>query len=173
MLVSKYPCGTLKCPFSHGAIKQNGAKHCIGLPTNLHNPCLFTTRLYALQTRYNLTDKEANNNHISFLTFVGIPCMTSLFFLKKMGQTRPLLIYFRPFLNTIIKTVQYLTINSVDGVLRTRTRGVRMVGADKFTEIWRHPMISLSLSLCFDRARMPTSQVKDFLISFKLRSIMN
>ena len=28
---------------------------------------------------------------------------------------------------------------SIDGVLGTRTRGGRMVGADEFTELWRHP----------------------------------
>ena len=35
------------------------------------------------------------------------------------------------------------TINdkSVDGVLGTRTRGGRMVGADESTELYRHPMI--------------------------------
>ena len=34
------------------------------------------------------------------------------------------------------------TINekSVDGVLGTRTRGGRMVGADESTELWRHPI---------------------------------
>ena len=34
-----------------------------------------------------------------------------------------------------------LTINdkSIDGVLGTRTRGGRMVGADESTELWRHP----------------------------------
>ena len=28
---------------------------------------------------------------------------------------------------------------SIDGVLGTRTRGGKMVSADKSTEIWRHP----------------------------------
>ena len=52
-----------------------------------------------------------------------------------MGQTRPLFVYFRPFLNSMTITVQNLTIKSVDGVLGTRTRGGKMVGADESTEI--------------------------------------
>ena len=55
-----------------------------------------------------------------------------------MGQTRPLLFIF------IFSHDKYntnLTINgkSVDDVLGTRTLGGRMVGADKSTELWRHP----------------------------------
>ena len=30
---------------------------------------------------------------------------------------------------------------SVDGVPRTRTRGSRVVGLDKSTELWRHPNV--------------------------------
>ena len=30
---------------------------------------------------------------------------------------------------------------SIDGVLGTQTRGGRMVGTDKSTELWRHPKI--------------------------------
>ena len=39
------------------------------------------------------------------------------------------------------KYITNLTINdkSVDGVLRTRTRGGGMVGTDEFTVLWRHP----------------------------------
>ena len=35
--------------------------------------------------------------------------------------------------------IQTINDRSVDGVLGTRTRGGRMVGADESTEIWRHP----------------------------------
>ena len=57
-----------------------------------------------------------------------------------MGQTRPLLVYFCSFLHDKYSTI---TINdkSFDGVLGTRTRGSRMVGADESTELWhqQHP----------------------------------
>ena len=56
------------------------------------------------------------------------------FFLKKMGQSRPLFVYFRYFLETI-SLIQIE--KSVDGVLGNRTRGHRMVGADETTELWR------------------------------------
>ena len=51
-----------------------------------------------------------------------------------MGQSRPLFVYFRYFLDTI-SIIQIE--KSVDGVLGIRTRGRRMVGADKTTELWR------------------------------------
>ena len=60
-----------------------------------------------------------------------------------MGQTRPLFVYFRPFLNTMTNTTQNLTIKSVDGVLWTQTRGGRMVGTDESTELWLHPFTNL------------------------------
>ena len=56
-----------------------------------------------------------------------------------MGLTRPIFVYFRPFLNTMTNTVQSLTIKSIDGVLGTPTRGGRMVGSDESTELRRHP----------------------------------
>ena len=52
------------------------------------------------------------------------------FFLKKMGQSRPLYVYFRLF---------HIIDESIDGVLGTWTRGSRMEGADESTELWRHP----------------------------------
>ena len=51
-----------------------------------------------------------------------------------MGQSRPLFVYFRSFLVTISTQIE----KSIDGVLGIRTRGCRMVGADKTTELWRH-----------------------------------
>ena len=58
-----------------------------------------------------------------------------------MGHSRPLLVYFRSFPTTSIKIEK-----SVDGVLGIRTRGRRMVGTDKTTELWRPPMLTLSFS---------------------------
>ena len=54
-----------------------------------------------------------------------------------MGQSRPLLVYFRYFLATIL--IQQIE-ESVDGVLGIRTRGRRMAGADETTELWRPPL---------------------------------
>ena len=50
-----------------------------------------------------------------------------------MGQSRPLFVYFHSFLVTISIQIE----KSIDGVLGIRTRGRRMVGADKTTELWR------------------------------------
>ena len=61
----------------------------------------------------------------NFLTF-----KTKLFF--KKGQSRPLFVYFRPFLAA---TSKIQIENSVDGVLGIRTRGCTIVGADKTTEL--------------------------------------
>ena len=54
-----------------------------------------------------------------------------------MGQSRPLFVYFRYFLDTI-------SIIQIDGVLGIRTRGRRMVGADETTELWRPPILVIS-----------------------------
>ena len=56
-------------------------------------------------------------------------------FLKKMGQSWPLFVYFRSFLITISMQIE----KSVDSVLGIRTRGCRMVGADETMELWRPP----------------------------------
>ena len=48
----------------------------------------------------------------------------------KMGQSRPLFVYFRVTISIQIE-------KTVDGVLGIRTRGRRMVGAVKTTELWR------------------------------------
>ena len=56
-----------------------------------------------------------------------------------MGQSRPLFVYFRPFLSTI----QILIEKSVDVVLGNRTWGRRIVGAEGVTELWRPPRIAL------------------------------
>ena len=53
-----------------------------------------------------------------------------------MGQSRPLFVYFRHFLDTI-SIIQIE--KSIDGVLGIQTWGRRMVGADNTTELWRPP----------------------------------
>ena len=57
-----------------------------------------------------------------------------------MGQSRPLFVYVRYFLN-IISIIQIE--KSVDGVLGIQTHGLMMVGADDTTELWRPPKLFL------------------------------
>ena len=57
-----------------------------------------------------------------------------------MGQSRPLFVYFHYFLDTI-SIIQIE--KSVDGVLGILTRGRRMVGADKTTELWQQRIVLL------------------------------
>ena len=56
-------------------------------------------------------------------------CSFFFFFFKKMGQSRPLFVYFLSFLVTISIQIE----KSIDDVLGIWTRGHRMVGADFFT----------------------------------------
>ena len=66
-----------------------------------------------------------------------MPC-----FLKNMGQSRPLFVYFRSFLIPI--TISIIQIEkSIDDVLGIRTQGRMMVGQDETTELWRHPRNAL------------------------------
>ena len=58
-----------------------------------------------------------------------------------MGQSRPLLVYFRSFLITISIQIE----KSIDGVLGIQTRGRRMVGTDETTELWRPPRSTFAL----------------------------
>ena len=53
----------------------------------------------------------------------------------KKGPSRPLFVYFCPFLITISIQIE----KSVDGVLGIWTLSHRMVGADKTTELWWPP----------------------------------
>ena len=55
-------------------------------------------------------------------------CHLSCFF--KMGNARPLFVYYRLFHSTQI---------NIDGARGTRTQGGKMEGADKSTELWWHP----------------------------------
>ena len=65
---------------------------------------------------------------------------TELFnlFLEKMGQSRPLFVYFRSFLVTISLQIE----KSIDDVLGIWTRGRRLVGADETMELWRPPLFN-------------------------------
>ena len=56
-----------------------------------------------------------------------------------MGQSRPLFVYFLPFLVTISIQIEKI----VDGVLGIQTWGPRMVGTDETTELWRPAFINL------------------------------
>ena len=82
-----------------------------------------------------------------------------------MGQSRPLFVYFRSFLITISILIE----KSVDGVLGIWTRGRRMVGSDKTTELWQPPtIISLSFSylVCSEFSRcFSDSFIVTFLLS--------
>ena len=60
-----------------------------------------------------------------------------------MGQSRPLLVYFHYFLTTI-SLIQIE--KSIDGVLGIQTRGCRLVGADKTTELWWPPWQKFALA---------------------------
>ena len=72
--------------------------------------------------------------------FKELPIHVRKSFFKKMGQSRPLFVYFRYFLITIS-----IIEKSIDGVLGIQTLGRRMVGADETTELWRPPhQMSLS-----------------------------
>ena len=55
-----------------------------------------------------------------------------------MGQSRPLIAYFRSFLVTISIQIK----KSIDGVLGIQTQDRRMVGADEAMELWRPPNVS-------------------------------
>ena len=60
-----------------------------------------------------------------------------------MGQSRPLFLYFPPFL-IAISIIQIE--KSLDGVLGIWTRGRRIVGIDDTTELWRAPFADLFIS---------------------------
>ena len=73
-------------------------------------------------------------------------------FFKKMGQYRPLFcFYFRSFLVTISIPIE----KSIDSVLGIRTRGRRMVGADKTMELWRPPKTTFADAVWERRDQWP------------------
>ena len=80
------------------------------------------SRIECQKTRRNSYSTQHAVNNICF----------SIYFLN-MSQSRPLIVYFRPFLNAItIKNWK-----SIDGVLGIQTWGRRMVGTDETMELWR------------------------------------
>ena len=78
-----------------------------------------------------------------------------VFFLKwaKPEKNRPLFIYFYSTILTRNDTSFY-------GVVGTQTQGSKMVGADKSTELWRHPFCWVSFSYLFDTNRKQCDQKK-------------
>ena len=98
--------------------------------------------LFSLSTAYLSTLCSVSLN-LSSCTYIGIsfvPCYISLpfcvyvFLFFKWAKPGPFLFF---------SHVKYLTLNdkSINGVLGTRTRVGRMVGAYKSTELWRHPLV--------------------------------
>ena len=83
-----------------------------------------------------------NLDFLDFLPKSFITLTTGLSFFKKTWPIPASFVYFHSFLVTISII---LIEKSIDGVLRIQTRGHRMVGADKTTEIWRPPVIYVSL----------------------------
>ena len=88
-------------------------------------------------------------------------------FFKKMGQSRPLCVYFCSFLVTISIQIEI----SVDGVLGIRTRGRRMVGADETTELWRPPKKcnsyqAIQMMLNFDKVFSPIQLSSLFIFKY-------
>ena len=81
---------------------------------------------------------------------------------SNMGQTRPLFVYFRPFLDTTNRTDKYITKldhKSVYGVLWIRTRDYWMLAFVESTELWQLLIsciqyiinFSKSTQLCFTK----------------------
>ena len=58
----------------------------------------------------------------------------------KMGQIRPIFVYFCSFNKTNIAQINYNE-KIVDDMLGTQTQGGRMVGTDKSTELWWPPTL--------------------------------
>ena len=82
-----------------------------------------------------LFDSLKSHSHIIIKNLKYFLEWTNVFF-KKMDQSRPLFVYFRPFLITISIQIE----KSVDGVLGIRIRGRNKVDADETMELWRPPM---------------------------------
>ena len=103
-----------------------------------HNNCPFLAFLHCHPHKQKLKNPlHYIESMISDLFFIYFQCFVlqeqeCSFF--KMGQSRPLFVYFCYFL-IIISIIQIE--KSVDGMLGIRTRGRRMVGADETTELWR------------------------------------
>ena len=53
---------------------------------------------------------------------------------------------------------------TIDGVLGTRTRGGRMEGADKSTELWRHPT-KVYTYIAFSKANILNEALEAIIVS--------
>ena len=86
-----------------------------------------------------------------------------------MGQTWPLFVYFRPFLNTMKNIVQNLTIYgiSIVVVLGIRTRDCRIVGADESTELGRTKVMAVHLPLNLFYKFVTTIENEDTIVTKK------
>ena len=84
-----------------------------------------------------------------FQHLLTLDAKVPIYYFLKMGQSRPLFVYFCPFPITISIQIE----KSVDGVLGIQTWGRSMVGADETTELWRPPNVVqcsvLSCRKCF------------------------
>ena len=64
-------------------------------------------------------------------------------FFKNIGQSRPLVVYFHPFLIPISITVSIIQIEiSIAGMLGIRTQACRMVGVDQTPQLWCFSQVS-------------------------------
>ena len=89
------------------------------------------------RNRKRKTKKARGKSHY-YSTYVW-NTQEKICFLLKMAQTRPF--YLLSFFSHDKYSANTINDKSVDGVLGIRTRGGRMVGADKSTQLWRHPLM--------------------------------
>ena len=97
--------------------------------------CLSTTPWFVTSTTISSKDEakwlSSPSNRFKGANHHNCPC-----FLTKMGQSRPLFVYFCPF-HITISIIQIE--RSIDCVLGITTCGRWMVGTDETTELWRPP----------------------------------
>ena len=68
----------------------------------------------------------------------------------KMGQSRPLFVYYRLIYMTQINYINW----QKHSVLWIQTQGGRMEGVYESTELWRHPCVCIIFKLIYDGAHM-------------------
>ena len=91
----------------------------------------------------NKKDSKLHKNTLALMSlfFLLILYLSVIYFLK-MGQSRPLFVYF----GSVLVTISIIQIQkSIDGVLGIWNRGSRMVGTEKTIELW-WPLCQLYLS---------------------------
>ena len=105
---------------------------------SLHSIPSFALLTHSLTHSLSLFVKDKNGHFLIVTNKARKETDIFLFlfnFFFKMGQSRPLFVYFCSFLVTISIQIE----KSIDGVLGIWTRGHRMVDADETTELWRPP----------------------------------